>query len=235
MSNATNSGERMTTRGDAEEKMSKVMAIVRSGGLEEDSRQENSKAVKKSGEASTGKASTGKASTSKASKKDAHDCVACRTATARTATTHTSTKCGASQLRPHAPRPSAARHAATARTATYVARHNCDRTHLDLVRRVILRLRTLRPRARTPTHQHQTIPDRTATATYEARTACGTGQRRPKGNHIPPNGWTAATYMISMARQVIQTIQDPRNTTWARPKKKSAQQAWYESKRAREQ
>ncbi|KAH9030721.1 hypothetical protein EDB84DRAFT_1439057 [Lactarius hengduanensis] len=69
MSNATNSGERMSTRGDAKEKMSKVMAIVRSGGLEEDSRQENSKAVKKSGKASTGKASTGKASTSKASKK----------------------------------------------------------------------------------------------------------------------------------------------------------------------
>ncbi|KAH9010527.1 hypothetical protein EDB84DRAFT_1583677 [Lactarius hengduanensis] len=69
MSNATNSGERMSTRGDAKEKMSKVMAIVRSGGLEEDSRQENSKAAKKSGKASTGKASTGKASTSKASKK----------------------------------------------------------------------------------------------------------------------------------------------------------------------
>ncbi|KAH9011303.1 hypothetical protein EDB85DRAFT_2160104 [Lactarius pseudohatsudake] len=47
MSNATNSGERMSTRGDAKEKMSKVMAIVRSGGLEEDSRQENSKAAKK--------------------------------------------------------------------------------------------------------------------------------------------------------------------------------------------
>ncbi|KAH9007897.1 hypothetical protein EDB84DRAFT_1447257, partial [Lactarius hengduanensis] len=69
MSNATNSGERMSTRGDAKEKMSKVMAIVRSGGLEEDSRQENSKAAKKSGKASTGKASTGKASTSKASKR----------------------------------------------------------------------------------------------------------------------------------------------------------------------
>ncbi|KAH9013473.1 hypothetical protein EDB85DRAFT_2158167 [Lactarius pseudohatsudake] len=69
MSNATNFGERMSTRGDAKEKMSKVMAIVRSGGLEEDSRQENSKATKKSGKASTGKASTGKASTSKASKK----------------------------------------------------------------------------------------------------------------------------------------------------------------------
>jgi hypothetical protein len=36
--------------------MSKVMAMVRSGGLEEDSRQENGKAAKKSGKASKKKA-----------------------------------------------------------------------------------------------------------------------------------------------------------------------------------
>ncbi|KAH9012426.1 hypothetical protein EDB85DRAFT_1900400 [Lactarius pseudohatsudake] len=89
---------------------------------------------------------------------------------------------------------------ATARTALELRlrapRHNYDRARHDLVR-----ASHLRPRARAPTHRHQTIPDRIATATYEARTACGTGRRRPKGNHIPPNGWTAATYAISMARR----------------------------------
>ncbi|KAH8988445.1 hypothetical protein EDB86DRAFT_3081572 [Lactarius hatsudake] len=44
MSNATNSGDRMTTRGDAKGKMSKVMAIVRSDGKES----KKSKGVKKS-------------------------------------------------------------------------------------------------------------------------------------------------------------------------------------------
>ncbi|KAH8994190.1 hypothetical protein EDB92DRAFT_1944016 [Lactarius akahatsu] len=51
MSNATNSGDRMATRGDAKAKMSKVMAMVCSGGLEEDLCQENGKAAKKSGKA----------------------------------------------------------------------------------------------------------------------------------------------------------------------------------------
>ncbi|KAH9006667.1 hypothetical protein EDB84DRAFT_1573013 [Lactarius hengduanensis] len=47
MSNATNSGERMATRGDAKEKMSKVMAIVRSGGIEDSDLPEDGKTAKK--------------------------------------------------------------------------------------------------------------------------------------------------------------------------------------------
>ncbi|KAH8997212.1 hypothetical protein EDB86DRAFT_3076798 [Lactarius hatsudake] len=48
MSNATNSGDRMTTRGDAKGKMSKVMAIVRSGGIEDSDLPEDGKTAKKS-------------------------------------------------------------------------------------------------------------------------------------------------------------------------------------------
>ncbi|KAH9039647.1 hypothetical protein EDB85DRAFT_1887415 [Lactarius pseudohatsudake] len=62
-------------------------------------------------------------------------------------------------LQPRAPRPSATRHTTTCSASC------CDRAHCDRAWRV-----TLQPRVRTPTHQHQTIPDRTATATYEART-----------------------------------------------------------------
>ncbi|KAH8985512.1 hypothetical protein EDB86DRAFT_2833094 [Lactarius hatsudake] len=48
MSNATDSGDRMTTRGDAKGKMSKVMAIVRSGGIEDLDLPEDGKTAKKS-------------------------------------------------------------------------------------------------------------------------------------------------------------------------------------------
>ncbi|KAH9010634.1 hypothetical protein EDB85DRAFT_1901810 [Lactarius pseudohatsudake] len=54
MSNATNSGERMATRGDAKEKMSKVMAIVRSGGIEDSDLPEDGKTAKKGKKKSKG-------------------------------------------------------------------------------------------------------------------------------------------------------------------------------------
>ncbi|KAH9006194.1 hypothetical protein EDB86DRAFT_3070212 [Lactarius hatsudake] len=52
MSNATNSGDRMTTRGDAKGKMSKVMAIVRSGGIEDSDLPEDGKTANKNAKTS---------------------------------------------------------------------------------------------------------------------------------------------------------------------------------------
>ncbi|KAH9058021.1 hypothetical protein EDB83DRAFT_2315984 [Lactarius deliciosus] len=54
MSNTTNSGDRMATRGDAKGKMSKVMAIVRSGGIEDSDLPEDGKTAKKSKKKSKG-------------------------------------------------------------------------------------------------------------------------------------------------------------------------------------
>ncbi|KAH9013949.1 hypothetical protein EDB85DRAFT_1899439 [Lactarius pseudohatsudake] len=54
MSNATNSGDRMATRGDAKEKMSKVMAIIRSGGIEDSDLPEDGKTAKKGKKKSKG-------------------------------------------------------------------------------------------------------------------------------------------------------------------------------------
>ncbi|KAH9008140.1 hypothetical protein EDB85DRAFT_1904589 [Lactarius pseudohatsudake] len=95
---------------------------------------------------------------------------------------------------------------ATARAALELRprapRQSCDRARRDLQQQPTKPGLVRKPvmSAGTPEDVQDCVRARHYAKCPAPSLACGTGRRRPKGNHIPPNGWTAATYAISMAR-----------------------------------